>query len=99
MYIYIYIYKLCCFHDLFLRTGTLIVSFPCSHHTHLSLWAGSLCRADGRRFEGVFVDDYPTVGTYTDERGARFAVEMLAKTLFSEVVGLGDGAFRSKTLS
>ena len=51
---------------------------------------------DGRRFEGVFVDWYPTLGSYTDGRGARFTVEMRNKTQFSEVVKLGDAAFKSK---
>ena len=44
----------------------------------------------------MFVDDYPTLGAYTDERGARFTVEMRDKTYFSKVVELGDAAFKSK---
>ena len=57
---------------------------------------GTFCLADGRRFEGMFVDDYATLGAYTDERGARFTVEMRDRTYFSKVVELGDAAFKSK---
>ena len=42
------------------------------------------------------MDGYPTLGAYTDERGARFMVEMRDKTHFSKVVELGDAAFKSK---
>ena len=59
--------------------------------------AATFCLKDGRRFEGAYADGYPTAGTYTDERGARFAVEMMAATNFSEVATRGDGVFRSKT--
>jgi hypothetical protein len=52
--------------------------------------------ADGQRFEGLFLNDYPTLGTYTDECEARFTVEMKENTLFSKVKELGDGAFKSK---
>ena len=48
---------------------------------------------DGRRFEGEFVDDFATRGTYTDEGGARFTVEMRDKIHVKE---LGDAAFKSK---
>ncbi len=55
-----------------------------------------MCLQDGRRFEGVYADDYPTTGTYTDERGARFAVVMAGSTPFSAVATRGDSAFTSK---
>ena len=48
---------------------------------------------DERRFEGEFVDDFATRGTYTDEGGARFTVEMRDKIHVKE---LGDAAFKSK---
>ena len=44
----------------------------------------------------MFVDGYPTLGAYTDERGARFMVEMCDKTYLSKVVELGDAVFKSK---
>ena len=58
--------------------------------------AGTYCLADGRRFEGKFVDRYATRGTYVDKRGARFAVEMQYRTCFSAVAQAGDAAFKSK---
>ena len=58
--------------------------------------AGTHCLSDGRRFEGVFAIDYPTLGAYMDERGAQFKVEMQDKTYFSQVPQLGDAAFKSK---
>ena len=42
------------------------------------------------------MDNYPTLGAYTDKRGARFTVEMRDKIYFSQVVKLGDAAFKSK---
>ncbi len=52
--------------------------------------------ANGQRFEGVFQDDFATRGTYTDEFGAQFTVEMKAKTHFFDVNKLGERAFLSK---
>ena len=49
-----------------------------------------------RQYEGGYLDNYPTLGTYTDERGALFTVEMKDETHFSQVKVLGDGAFKSK---
>jgi hypothetical protein len=57
---------------------------------------GTGCLADGRRFEGEYLDDFPTLGTFTDVRGARFMVEMKEKTHVSRLKELGDGAFKSK---
>ena len=42
------------------------------------------------------MDNYPTLGAFTDERGAWFTVEMCEKTRLSQVVKLGDAAFKSK---
>jgi hypothetical protein len=48
------------------------------------------------RFEGIFSDDYPTLGLYTDEFGARFTVEFMKDTLFNQIKALGDRSFKSK---
>ena len=57
--------------------------------------AGTM-RLDGLLFDGVFLDDYPTTGSYTDKSGGVFLVEMKECTHLSKVKELGDKAFKSK---
>jgi hypothetical protein len=51
----------------------------------------------GLRFDGAFAEWYPTLGTFTDAKGAQFTVNVKENTLFTQVEQLGDAAFKSKT--
>ncbi len=59
--------------------------------------SGIFRRTDGRRFEGAFLNDFPTEGTYFDEQGMSYSVVFNANTKFSRIAVLGDDVFHTKT--
>ena len=52
--------------------------------------------ADGSAFEGLFHEDLPISGAYTDEGGVKFHVVFKTKTPFSKISEVGDAAFVTK---
>ena len=47
-------------------------------------------------FDGEFVSGFPASGTYKDERGAWFTVEVQERTYIWQFQQLGNNAFKSK---
>ncbi len=48
-------------------------------------------------FEGLFLEDFPTAGIYTDEGGVSCHVVFKAQTHFSKIAEVGDAVFATKT--
>jgi hypothetical protein len=56
-----------------------------------------LRRSDNRIFEGLFLEDFPIAGVYTDQEGASCHVVFKARTHFSKIAEVGEAVFLTKT--